>query len=414
MAMRRPHSKSRRGCVNCKRRKVKCDEKAPVCFNCDRHGVPCSLSSTDSVPGTPHDAKSPRQPHLAPLAPRPPPETTFPSPADSSPANADREHVTAPFPAEVMGQRALELMHHYCTVTADTLAIRQDMCHVYRISFPRVGYRHPFLMHGLLSLAAGHKAYLSPASRSTYLALGDYYQTIGSAAFRAAMQGMQKDIYPALWGFSGALILYLYSLPARLGNSHLEDPVACFLDVVGLMRGLKTTLNPIISVVLRSEFSPLIHGTYPGEQSASIAREPCLEDTLLPPDTWQVMVQLRRFLESDLPSASREPYSKALDHMEECLRWCAVSGMHVEVGIALAWMYLIEDSIIVDIQARQAHAMLLLAYYSILLAVLERSFWLARGWAKQLMNQIAASLRGQVKFFGLLEWPRHHVDSLCI
>ncbi|ANB13388.1 Upc2p [Sugiyamaella lignohabitans] len=45
---RRPHSKSRRGCSNCKKRRVKCDETHPRCKNCDHLGLECSFT-TDQV-----------------------------------------------------------------------------------------------------------------------------------------------------------------------------------------------------------------------------------------------------------------------------------------------------------------------------------------------------------------------------
>jgi len=38
---RKGHTKSRRGCYNCKSRKVKCQENLPTCLNCNRIGLVC-------------------------------------------------------------------------------------------------------------------------------------------------------------------------------------------------------------------------------------------------------------------------------------------------------------------------------------------------------------------------------------
>jgi hypothetical protein len=38
---RKGHTKSRRGCLNCKRRKVKCQETLPECDHCTRIGLVC-------------------------------------------------------------------------------------------------------------------------------------------------------------------------------------------------------------------------------------------------------------------------------------------------------------------------------------------------------------------------------------
>ena len=42
---RRVHQKSRRGCGNCKLRRIKCDEQQPRCKKCDSYGVSCNYDS---------------------------------------------------------------------------------------------------------------------------------------------------------------------------------------------------------------------------------------------------------------------------------------------------------------------------------------------------------------------------------
>ncbi|KAH1350716.1 hypothetical protein KXV81_007808 [Aspergillus fumigatus] len=43
---RRPHKKSRAGCLTCKRRRVKCDETRPFCRRCEKLGAPCSYGGS--------------------------------------------------------------------------------------------------------------------------------------------------------------------------------------------------------------------------------------------------------------------------------------------------------------------------------------------------------------------------------
>lgn len=43
---RKGHTKSRRGCFNCKRRRVKCQETTPCCDNCNRLGLRCEYPQT--------------------------------------------------------------------------------------------------------------------------------------------------------------------------------------------------------------------------------------------------------------------------------------------------------------------------------------------------------------------------------
>lgn len=44
---RKFHKKSRKGCLTCKRRRVKCDEGRPVCGNCERMGIECVYASLE-------------------------------------------------------------------------------------------------------------------------------------------------------------------------------------------------------------------------------------------------------------------------------------------------------------------------------------------------------------------------------
>jgi hypothetical protein len=50
---RRGHFKSRLGCLNCKRRRVKCNEQRPTCSPCQRLGLECDYATTPAAAGPP-------------------------------------------------------------------------------------------------------------------------------------------------------------------------------------------------------------------------------------------------------------------------------------------------------------------------------------------------------------------------
>ncbi len=41
-AVRKEHTKSRLGCLNCKRRRIKCPQNHPICTHCSRKGLTCA------------------------------------------------------------------------------------------------------------------------------------------------------------------------------------------------------------------------------------------------------------------------------------------------------------------------------------------------------------------------------------
>jgi hypothetical protein len=46
---RRGHTKSRRGCYNCKRRRIKCQESRPACGHCVKTGLKCEYPSLPQI-----------------------------------------------------------------------------------------------------------------------------------------------------------------------------------------------------------------------------------------------------------------------------------------------------------------------------------------------------------------------------
>lgn len=52
LASRRGHLKSRLGCFNCKRRRVKCNELRPSCSSCSRLGLSCVYPTSPTASGS--------------------------------------------------------------------------------------------------------------------------------------------------------------------------------------------------------------------------------------------------------------------------------------------------------------------------------------------------------------------------
>jgi hypothetical protein len=52
---RKGHTKSRRGCYNCKRRRIKCQESRPSCGHCVKTGLKCEYPSLPQIIHQPHD-----------------------------------------------------------------------------------------------------------------------------------------------------------------------------------------------------------------------------------------------------------------------------------------------------------------------------------------------------------------------
>jgi hypothetical protein len=151
-------------------------------------------------------------------------------------------------------------MHHWCTVTADTLAVGPDLQRVWRAVMPREGYENRFVMHGVLALSAMHKAYLIPGQADKYLNLSAHHQVLGSEGFRALLGNVTSGNWRPVLCFAGVLVVYIMCLPLQSPNGNIQTPILSLLDLISCMAGVQTSIKPFLSLVTPSEFYPTVRG----------------------------------------------------------------------------------------------------------------------------------------------------------
>lgn len=259
----------------------------PVCWNCTRYGVLCSFDpanrarptalcqagisprsiGTTSTPGaidspqsstawpdllaTTTSSRSPR---------RSVPPTDEHAPREHSGSNPDSLGVAGP------SIRDLELMHHYCVCTSESLALREDRRYVWRVVFPQEGYRHPFVMHGLLSLAALHKAYLFPSRKQEYLSLGASHHALGLERFRALLSDIGDDNWRGMVCYASIVVIHVCSLAARSENGCIAEPVKSTWEFFSVVRGFRTTLSEFTPRIARTSLAPLTLSVFPPDE----------------------------------------------------------------------------------------------------------------------------------------------------
>ncbi|PGH06492.1 hypothetical protein GX51_02316 [Blastomyces parvus] len=175
---RKVHKKSRRGCGNCKIRRIKCDEGRPGCKQCASFSVSCNYepgaadlqprrSSTLQSAGyrflefqtlsTPVPQKSPCSVNDTILSMI---NTSQAAAFYHSPSHYDDIHSIIPQGPYQLREHDLELLAIFQARTAcsiGTVATRA----IYRREFIRLACQHPFLLHMVLAMTLLHGRYLS-------------------------------------------------------------------------------------------------------------------------------------------------------------------------------------------------------------------------------------------------------------
>lgn len=124
---RKPHTKSRNGCIPCKRRKIKCSEERPQCTSCSYRGTDCRYAAI--IPS----GRSARRP----------PINVFVTNLSASDFMAAPEHST-------FSLRDLRCFHHFLTAVPHPLPLGNRR--VWASDLPQIAHRHEYLMSAMLAL----------------------------------------------------------------------------------------------------------------------------------------------------------------------------------------------------------------------------------------------------------------------
>ncbi|PGH18796.1 hypothetical protein AJ79_00209 [Helicocarpus griseus UAMH5409] len=153
---RRPHRKSKAGCLVCKRRRVKCDETKPSCRRCQVHGVSCHYRSSDS-----QDTERNRA--LEILGEDAPPTADMFSMTLMVTARSITDLLKAENGPEGsnVGREYIGALHHFELFTSHTLGAPIAR-YIIRSQVLPLALSSPHVMHGLIAISKTHLHRLAP------------------------------------------------------------------------------------------------------------------------------------------------------------------------------------------------------------------------------------------------------------
>ncbi|RDI88647.1 Cytochrome P450 [Venturia inaequalis] len=143
---RRQHSKSRLGCIPCKKRHIKCDGRGPICERCEKRKVDCTFVDL---------AKTKTETPSMDVACQ---RTSL----NTAQYGLSNLHLVSGLvnTAQPLHPYELQLMHQWATSTSMTIAMTRapETMWVWQTVVPHLVQQHAFLLHTLLSLTAAHMA----------------------------------------------------------------------------------------------------------------------------------------------------------------------------------------------------------------------------------------------------------------
>ncbi|KAK2785187.1 hypothetical protein FQN51_003930 [Onygenales sp. PD_10] len=403
MPPRRSHRKSRLGCVQCKRRKIKCDETPPPCGNCKKHNIECQFApppvNTSPAPRLPPISRIPgrldsnRSVSTAPTISLPlVPATAAPSSSTVDQLeifttfNNPKSHFTSNLQLD-----DLELLHHYTTKTYMTLSNKNEHKEIWRTVIPKEALAHPFLMHGLLALSALHLIESSSnedARRRKYTELATMHQNLALASFRPELNNITPSNCNAVFAFSTLIAALAFAFSRFVGRPGGGEPVAELLQDFFLFRGVEGVLSASWEVIQKGELGPLIR------RPADGMPQPISKDTI---NALDYLHECNGDHVTQISPAEKDANNHAIRELRISFERPASSWETV-----FRWPILLPEAYLAHLKLRKPMALVILAHYCVILCRLDSCWW-SQGWAGYLFETIYRSL--DAGWRPLLRWP---------
>ncbi|KAJ5928995.1 hypothetical protein N7466_007951 [Penicillium verhagenii] len=383
MPPRRAHTKSRSGCDQCKRRRVKCDETGPPCANCISRELDCTY-----VKASPKDVSSVgrRASALSILAKEKDPASPR-SLAPGSPSSTSTSTVS--------GVRELELMHRFATDTYRTMSTSESEMQVWQIHVPHLALQFEFLMNGILALAALHIAStLDPPASFVYMDTALHYHNLTFAPFRASIDHLTEQNCEAVLAQSIITTVFGIALPrvsATRGESlNMTENIIVLFELLQGVKNIITIGQPWIKLDL-----------YPHQKGIK-SDVPALDSV-----TQNALDRLAMLNDETLSTIDKDQYrinKDVISHLHHCFTMYSNARGPANT---LSWLAAVDKEFVDNVRRRQPLALLILMHWGVLLGELDGQWWWARNSGRALVSEILLILQpGSNQWADSLAWPR--------
>ena len=309
------------------------------------------------------------------------------------------------------GMHDLVLLHHWTLFTSRDIPQSPSADYCWHTVFPRIAFRHPFVMHGILSLAALHLAHGDPSSREQHTLNASRHHSISLQGLHRAIDHIGDDNADALFAASVLNVIYIFAMmkPFNHGARGISDSsrsrIICALGTewIPMIRGVRVVLQPVYERVRLGPLSPLINlGSWDD-----------LDVDLNPSPDDDVFRSIRECW-SQSPELDKQYYDETLQILRKCRLYITQSttmdarslpiwGHNRGWAGPLVFLHLAPEEYFTRLHQRQPPALILYAYFGALLHNMD-GFWFMEGWGRDVV-QVVDELLGDY-WISLMKWPK--------
>lgn len=366
---RRKHLKSRNGCIQCKKRKIKCDENGSVpCAHCVKSRHNCSFSS--------------------------------PSPVVDSNFS----------PGALLD---LKILHNFTSKTSQTLSAGSEARICFSTSIVELAMQHEYLLHCILALSAFHivsqqeergpsRPHTDDHPKEVYLQAAYKHHENSLKGYRQSLSTVNTTTCHGILGCSILLFIITFARPTKPTLS-LGQPRTAQINLwlsfhlsewIILIKGLP-------SIVGYSEFRTILRAGPLG---------PLMKEGYHAP-------------ENNNDPSHREPVISHLCHLSEGIRNHSSDSRYIQIclsavetlqqvvtelnhsndhALAFLWPIRVAPDYLSLLEAKIPEALLVFAYYCAILYITSTTWW-TKGWPRPILESVREII--DEKWSPWLQWP---------
>ncbi|OHX00508.1 C6 zinc finger domain-containing protein, partial [Colletotrichum incanum] len=258
----------------------------------------------------------------------------------------------------------LELLHHYCNFTAQTLSESPLLRDFWRVNVVKLGLQCDYVMRSILSLSALDLAHQNPERKDSLLETSIFHHDISSRTAIGLMENIQDDNKAELFIFS-VLTVYIVLANSQYLQAAPFASVSYSPDWIMLFCGTRHFIKDLSDKPL---ILPIVTRTIAYFQR----RERPYQHTLL------------KDLKTNINASERDArllaiYNHAMDELHasygvfcECFE-CSEPQDVIEVFV---WIAMVADNFLPLLQESRQNAVVIFLYFCLLLRHLRSEWWL--------------------------------------
>ncbi len=303
--------------------------------------------------------------------------------------------------------RDMALLYHWTTVTSHTILKAHYLDHYWQSIIPSIGFEHSYVMHSILSFSALHIAHTTSAGKSDYLNLASEHRSKAIEMFTEDLRDVGPHNSNAI--FVNATMIFLHAFVSS--GSSFDDQDTCkkarIAKILGtewipLARGTAVVLEPVYEHVRRGPLGGFVE--FPGfdvvDHMEDAHKSAYGEQLISIQSLWTNGVQ------SDI-----DTYNETVRVLLKCSAWMedddqAGVGYTRDSSGPFVCLFSLPEEYFVLQQQRQAPALIIFAFYGVLLHRLN-SYWWAENSGRNIVSAVDTCLGPY--WSSWLDWPKQAV-----